>query len=171
MLLVKMTQGRYAQSFRSTCIAELATQCVDNGRWPESGALERAEREQDQTLPQGVETKDHHLFTLRDDDGYDVGSIWFGRLPGDGGPIAFLFLVHVEPAHRGKGRASAALRRMEEMVADLGMRTIRLHVFSANQSAVRLYRCLGYVCLRSEGPSMIMEKELDAGPGEAHTKV
>lgn len=79
------------------------------------------------------------------------------------GEIKRLF---VDPAQRGKGLASAMMRRLEEYLVAEGMQTARLEAGPRQPEALRLYKKLGYM---ERGPfgaytddplSVFMEKQI-----------
>ena len=69
---------------------------------------------------------------------------------------AFLFFVVVEEAERGKGVGRAALEALVARPGSEGIKSLGLHVFAHNASALRLYESLGF---RTIG--LNMEKELE----------
>ena len=118
---------------------------VTSGRWPREAAFERALEDFDQSLPDGLNTADNHVFEIRDDDlDRAVGALWFAVVQKNGIKSAFIYDVEVAAAYRRRGHARAAFTLLEPIVQAMGLRAIGLHVFNQNTSAQALYRSLGY---------------------------
>ncbi|MFE5583567.1 GNAT family N-acetyltransferase [Kitasatospora sp. NPDC056531] len=76
-----------------------------------------------------------------------LGSLWvelnLRELP-DGTPLAWVMVVEVSPAHRGRGHGRTLMLLAERECLAAGVRELGLNVFSGNEVAVRLYDSLGY---------------------------
>ncbi|MER7584258.1 GNAT family N-acetyltransferase [Kitasatospora sp. NPDC097691] len=100
-------------------------------------------------LPQGVETPGAVLRSLYGADGgpEPYGSIWVALhlrdLP-DGEPLAWVMVVEVSPAHRGRGHGRTLMLLAERECLAAGVRNLGLNVFADNEVAVQLYHSLGY---------------------------
>ncbi|MEV7774134.1 GNAT family N-acetyltransferase [Kitasatospora sp. NPDC086791] len=100
-------------------------------------------------LPQGVQTPGVVLRSLYGADGgpEPYGSIWVALhlrdLP-DGEPLAWVMVVEVSPAHRGRGHGRTLMLLAERECLAAGVRNLGLNVFADNAVAVRLYDSLGY---------------------------
>ncbi|MCJ2067891.1 helix-turn-helix domain-containing GNAT family N-acetyltransferase [Methylobacterium sp. J-030] len=81
-------------------------------------------------------------FLLAVADGLPVGCV---GLKGDGGPVAEIKRLWVDPAARGLGLARRLMRAAEAAARDLGIRTLRLDTNSALPEALALYRRSGWV--------------------------
>jgi ribosomal protein S18 acetylase RimI-like enzyme len=142
-------------------VAGYAKDNVDAGRWPEDGALARAQADFDLSLPQGLATPDNYLFEIRSaESGPTIGFIWFALEETHGLRHAFVYDIEINPAHRRQGHAMAALQAIEPRVRELGVTGIGLHVFAHNPGAQALYAKLGY-----NVTSINMRKNLASGPG------
>ena len=143
-LLCPMPPDAFAE-YREASVSGYAEDNVAAGRWPESGALERAYADFDRNLPQGVATPDHFIYQIKEGGaGEVVGVLWFAIMERNGVRSAFVYDLEVKPAYRRMGHASAAFKILEEKVRELGLLTIGLHVFAHNADAQRLYASLGY---------------------------
>ncbi|WP_354643496.1 GNAT family N-acetyltransferase [Kitasatospora camelliae] len=102
-------------------------------------------------LPQGRTTEDVVLRHLQDVAGTVVGDLWLalrqGLLP-DGSPFAWVMVVKVDEAHRGRGHGRALMQVAERECLAAGVRDLGLNVFSRNAVAIRLYESLGYTVTR-----------------------
>ena len=153
--LVPMTEKEF-QAYRRRSVKEYAQEHIRAGNWHPSEALQKAEKEFLQLLPDGVASKNHYLFSLEDDHaGVQVGMIWFAVRDEASHPSAFVydFLIYEEFRRRGYGRQT--LTALEEKTKELGLDTISLHVFGHNQAAIALYQQAGY-----ETTSLYMAKKL-----------
>jgi len=106
----------------------------------EAEALQAALAEFCGILPQGMATPNHFLNHLVNAQGQTVGFLWYGIR----GEEIFIcdFLIH--EAQRRKGYGTQALEALEVLARGQGVQRIRLHVFSHNTAARKLYRAQGY---------------------------
>ncbi len=136
--LLPMTQPEI-DAFLERSIPEYAQDKVRAGNWTEAESLERSRREFEELLPQGLTTKDNFLYTLHEED-HAVGMIWIKvDMPG-----AFIYEVYIEEQFRGKGHGKSIMLLLEEKAREMGLKTLKLHVFGSNQVARRLYETVGY---------------------------
>lgn len=137
-----MSDAAFA-AFLGQAIAAYAAEHVRGGRWTAEEAPAEARAEYHRLLPQGMQTPDHYLRQIVDDEsGERVGLIWYwhdrrrDRL--------FLYDVEIDKDHRRRGYAAQALRKLEDEARSLGAEHIGLHVFGHNLAARQLYEKLGY---------------------------
>lgn len=57
---------------------------------------------------------------------------------------AYIGLMYVEPAHRGKGVSDAIIRRLIDWAREGGLAEIRLEVYPGNAAAIRAYEKAGF---------------------------
>jgi len=152
--LISMTRPEF-DAFLERLIPEYAADNVRAGYWSEAEALEKARQQTGSLLAQGLQTKDHYLYTLYDGD-EAVGAIWL-RVELER-PIksGFIFDVHIEEKFRGKGYGRQIMLLIEEKARELGVKRIGLHVFAYNSVAHNLYKSIGY-----EVSSLNMLKSLE----------
>ena len=144
--------------------AAFAEDNVTSGRWPAFGALERAQRDFADSLPQGLATADNFLFEIvvakTVTPGLDiadtlevsapstreitVGILWFAVVEKLGIKQAFVYDLEIDPGFRRQGYARFAFQALEDLVAARDITQIGLHVFAHNVAAQALYRSLGY---------------------------
>lgn len=153
--LIPMTENEFKDYLRSS-VEAYAQDHVRAGNWDPAEALQKSEKEFQQLLPQGVASKNQHLFSIVDDaTGAKVGILWFAVQYKASRPYAFVydFLIYEEFRRKGYGKQSFA--ELEGKVKELGLNSISLHVFGHNQPAIDLYRKAGY-----EVTDMHMTKKL-----------
>lgn len=151
--LVPMTQPEF-EVYVERLVTEYAADNVRAGYWSESEALERSRKQTESLLPQGLQTKDHYLYTMFDGE-TAVGMIWLRAeldRPVKGG---FLFDVEIRQEFRGRGYGREIMSLIEEKARALEIRKLGLHVFGYNDVARKLYESVGY-----EVSSLNMIKEL-----------
>jgi ribosomal protein S18 acetylase RimI-like enzyme len=141
--LEPMTQARYEKWLVAT-IRDYAAEKVASGNYAEEGSLERAKGEFDALLPQGLQTPGHEITSMVDDDGDAVGYVWFTIEERPVGRVVFIYDIAVDPAHRRKGHAQAALAAVEAYAREHNCIGVMLHVFGSNTGARQLYLRAGY---------------------------
>ena len=150
-----MTEDEF-RAYRQRAAESYAQEHIRAGNWHPSEALQKAEKEFLQLLPDGVASKNQYLFSLEDDhSGAQVGMIWFAVQDKASHPSAFIydFVIYEEFRRQGYGRQTLAV--LEGKAKELGLDTISLHVFGHNQAAIALYQQAGY-----ETTSLYMAREL-----------
>ena len=152
--LIPMTQPEF-DSFLERLIPDYAADNVRAGYWSESEALEKSRKQTMSLLSDGLQTKNHYLYTLYDDD-EAVGVIWLRAELDRPIKTGFIFDVVVEEKFRGKGYGRQIMLLVEEKARELGIKSIGLHVFAYNNVAKNLYESIGY-----EVSSLNMLKSLE----------
>jgi ribosomal protein S18 acetylase RimI-like enzyme len=152
--LIPMTQTEY-EAFLARLIPEYAADNVRAGYWDPSEALEKSRKQTEELLPQGLQTRDHYLYTLYEGD-EAVGSIWLRAEMDRPGKSGFIFDVRIDEKFRGKGYGRQIMLLIEEKARGLGLRSLGLHVFASNRAARNLYESMGY-----EVSSLNMIKNLE----------
>lgn len=153
--LEPMTQARYDAWLVQT-VREYAEEKVAAGNYSEEGSLERSRVEFDAHLPNGLQTPGHEIRSMVDDHGQAVGYVWFTEEDRPVGRVVFIYDIAVDPEHRRKGHARAALATVEDYARDNGCIGVMLHVFGANAGARQLYLKAGY-----DETNVVMLKRVD----------
>lgn len=145
------------EPYLTRLVPEYAADHVRVGNWPAEGAEARAREQVATLLPQGVATPGHALFHVQDASGATVGTLWLATQSSAAGHVeAFVYDLEIDPAHRRRGLASAALHEAASWARRQGARRLALHVFGDNTAARGLYRKLGF-----EESDVHMVMELD----------
>ncbi len=142
--LEPMTPARYERWLEATT-REYAAEKVASGNYPEEGAIERSQAEFEALLPNGLQTEGHEIRSMVDDAGEAVGYVWFTQEDRPVGRVVFIYDIAVDPAHRRKGHAQAALEAVEQYARETGCIGVMLHVFGSNTGARQLYLKSGFV--------------------------
>jgi ribosomal protein S18 acetylase RimI-like enzyme len=142
--LEPMTAARF-EAWLPSAIESYAHENVVSGRWSEAEAMQKSREDHAKLLPQGVNTPDHHLWSIvRTEDRQPVGILWVNLVKSPR-PSAFIYNIEIDEQFRRRGYARAAMTRLETEARRLGAESIRLHVFGHNTAARPLYEQLGYV--------------------------
>ncbi|MER7752355.1 GNAT family N-acetyltransferase [Kitasatospora sp. NPDC097643] len=120
---------------------------TDSGLSPEQ-AHAKSHLDHSNLLPQGADSPGvalRHLCAPGEPE--PLGSLWVDLhlrdLP-DGEPLAWVMVVEVSPAHRGRGHGRTLMLLAERECLAAGVRNLGLNVFTRNDVAIRLYASLGY---------------------------
>ena len=151
--LIPMTQAEFDVYIERT-IPAYAADNVKAGYWGEDEALEKSRKEFENLLPQGLQSENHYLYTLYDED-KAVGMVWMRANVDRPIKNGFVFELWVDDAFRGKGYGKQAMLLLEEKAREMGLKSMGLHVFAYNDVARSLYEKWGY-----EVSSLNMKKSL-----------
>ena len=138
-----MDQVRYETWLYAT-VREYAAEKVASGNYPEEGDVERSQAEFDTLLPNGRESAGHEIRSMVDEAGEAVGYVWFTIEDRPAGRVVFIYDIAVDPEHRRKGHAQAALAHVEAYAREHACIGVMLHVFGSNTGARQLYLKAGY---------------------------
>jgi ribosomal protein S18 acetylase RimI-like enzyme len=138
-----MVESEYA-TWLEEAIPAYAADKVASGQWSQEASLELSRKENDELLPQGLETPDNHFYTIVDSESDAVGTLWFAVKTKFNSRIAYVFDISISPERRREGHAYQALLALEAEVRKLGLSGIALHVFGYNTGAQALYAKLGF---------------------------
>jgi ribosomal protein S18 acetylase RimI-like enzyme len=141
--LEPMTPAEY-DVWHDAALNDYAQQIADSGSSQQlEEAQKRANEDFARLLPDGLETKDHHIWTAFSSD-EPVGTIWIHVMP-DRTPVhAFVYSLDVDQAHQRRGHGQAIMEAVIEICRARGVGTMGLNVFGHNEVARRLYDRLGF---------------------------
>lgn len=106
-------------------------------------ARKNADEQMERLFPEGFGTKDQYLFNVEDEEtGNVVGVLWFHLKEGD--DRAFIYHILVHEGFRRQGYGKQMLKKLEEVVREMGGHHIGLSVFGDNPDARKLYEKVGY---------------------------
>jgi RimJ/RimL family protein N-acetyltransferase len=131
--------------YRERLVRDYAADKVRAGVWPEDEAEDRSARELDGLLPDGPLTRDHYLYSVRDESvPAEVGNLWVSPRDSGAGRALWIYDIVVYEEYRRRGYAERILHLAEGRARELGAGRVELHVFGHNQAARALYEKLGY---------------------------
>ena len=132
-------------AYKKQAIPAYAKDNVNAGRWAESDALARSEKEFERLLPDGVNSQDNYFFDIIENkQEQNVGFVWVKIEHHFNTKSAFIYDIEIAEAYRQQGYAKAGLSDIEKVVTDLGATRLGLHVFNNNAAAMALYKSIGY---------------------------
>lgn len=115
---------------------------IRSGQWAAEGGLAEPRKEVEKLLPVGLQTPSHFLYTfVRGSREEKVGVVWLAREP-RGGFVSDLLIFD---SFRRQGYAEEAMRVLEDVAKEKGIRKRSLYEFGDNLGARRPYAKLGYV--------------------------
>jgi ribosomal protein S18 acetylase RimI-like enzyme len=117
---------------------------VASGQWLQDGSVERSRSEHAELLPDGLLSAGQYLFKILNTAGMPVGTLWFAASVQYGLPVAYVYNIEIDSAHRRLGYAVEALRTLEEIARSKAWAGLALHVFGHNAAARALYVKSGY---------------------------
>lgn len=127
-------------------IRGFAEQKVRSGEWTEAESMPLSRADHDRLLPDGVDTADQYLYTVRDAASKDeVATIWIALRMKAGHVEGYIYDIDVHEKYRGQGYGRATMLAGIEKARAMGAETVGLHVFGHNEPARALYRSLGFV--------------------------
>ena len=116
--------------------AGYAADQVKNGNWDQETALEKARAEYRNLLPDGVQTRDHHLLSIVEETGGKIGVLWFGVRQDGKRRRGYIYDFIIDEAQRGRGFGKQALAALDDILEEMQVDFIELHVFAHNLTPV-----------------------------------
>lgn len=152
--LVPMNEDEFRKELEKW-ISNYAQEKVISGNWKEDEAETLSRKEYAGLLPDGLNTKDQHVLTILSDKEENVGFIWFGVRDTGDLPGAFIWDFRINEEFRKNGYGSETLNELHQMLGEMGINRVSLHVFAHNKPAISLYEKLGY-----EATNIVMSREI-----------
>jgi RimJ/RimL family protein N-acetyltransferase len=143
--LVELSEASYRE-YREHLVGDYAADKVRAGAWSETEAENRAARDVDGLLPEGPATRNHFLYSVRDESAAaEVGTVWFALNNSAVGRSVWIYdIIIINENFRRRGYATRTLELVEARARELGARNVELHVFGHNHGALALYEKMGY---------------------------
>ena len=141
--LVPMQEADY-QAYVERSIREYAQDHVRNGDWAPAEADERARKEFEHLLPEGVRSRNQYLWSIVGEPGDKLGVLWAQVKMDSPRRTAFIYDFSIEPEYRGQGFGKQSLQALDEQLRSMGVESVALHVFAHNTIAFELYKKMGY---------------------------
>jgi len=114
-------------------------------------------------LPEGMQTKDQHFYTVRNQNGERLGFIWYAMKGAPEHRSGYVCHIVLDKAHRGQGHGKPIMLHAENEMKKLGAKRIGLNVFGYNERAIKLYKHLGY-----EVSELFMTKKISNCASQPH---
>jgi RimJ/RimL family protein N-acetyltransferase len=142
--LVEMEETPFRE-YRRHLVRDYAADKVRAGVWSAYEAEDRAAKELEGLLPDGTLTRDHYLYSVRDESvPAEVGLLWISPRHSGAGRTLWIYDIMVHDRFRRRGYASRILHLVDDKARELGAGTVELHVFGHNHGARALYENAGY---------------------------
>jgi ribosomal protein S18 acetylase RimI-like enzyme len=142
--LIPIEQGDF-DSFLEQEIVLYANEKVKSGDWPADKSLDKSRSEFQKMLPDGLRTKDHHVFTIfNEDTNCKLGVLWIQIRTNGPRRHAFINEFVIQEAQRRKGFGKKALQALDGKLQAMSIESVELHVFGHNTNAIELYKKMGY---------------------------
>ncbi len=118
-----------------------------------------------EVLPEGVDTKNHYLFTITESkSGKHIGMFWFELQPlGQDKLKAFAYDIFVNESFRCKGYGSQIMNFFEKTAKDYGASILEAHVFHQNVVSVNMCKKMKFKVTKSGKKSAMWSKTLIKG--------
>lgn len=131
-------------AYLEPAIAEYAQEHVKNGNWLPEEALEKSRQQITGLLPDGLNSKGEHLYTIFDDNAQrKLGMLWV-EVADAPRRRAFIYDFIIKEEFRGQGFGKQALAALDETLISMGVESVGLHVFAHNINALELYKKAGF---------------------------
>lgn len=138
---LKIMNSDEFQQYLSYAVENFANEQIKSGNWEQEVAISKAVEIHKQLLPDGPNTNNNYLFTIRDGE-LKVGIVWLAKKDDNKG---FIYDINIWKGNQGKGYGKQTMKQIEVKAKELGLKEIGLHVFGHNKVARGLYEKLGYV--------------------------
>lgn len=139
-------------AYRDYFIVDYAEEIAANFGYTREKSQAIAIQELADDLPQTVNTPDHVLLCIERNAQETIGYLWYKLLDQETSVFILDFVIFAP--HRGQGYGQASLLVLQEHLAKLGIKQIKLRVAFANKRALDLYEKIGF---RITGYNMVKE--------------
>lgn len=137
--LVKMEQEEF-DIIRGRIISDYAKEKVSVGHWQEDEAIELSKETFDKILKNGVDTENHYIMAVYEDEEKKVGFVWFNIFD----EAVFVNDLFIYEDFKNKDYELQFVEALENKVADLGAKKINLHTFGYKEGEIAIYSKMGY---------------------------
>ena len=131
-------------AFRQRVVEEFARALVRERETPMAEAVEAARNDYERECARERAAPVSGIFVIHDADAGPCGLLWLAARDRPAPETRHILYITIFEAFRRQGRASAAMRLVEEEARDAGVDALTLHVFRSNRAALGLYRQLGF---------------------------
>ncbi len=154
--LEKMNESDF-NDYIKNAINEYAVEKIKAGTWAQEEAETLSKESFTRLLPDGVHSENQYLFSIIDvDKQVKIGYLWFQCSEKLIGKEAFIYDFIIFEEFRSQGYGTQALRALDEVVKELYINKISLHVFAHNKTALALYEKTGFIAT-----DINMSKDID----------
>ena len=142
MITLRLMQAEEFPSYRDYFVVDYADEIAANYGYTLEKSRSIAIQELLDDLPQTVDTPDHYLLCIENDNDGLLGYLWYKLF--DNGKTAFIYDFVVSKEFRGMGYGKAALIALEKQLFQSSVEQIKLRVAFENSRALSLYKKLEF---------------------------
>ncbi|MDA7025089.1 GNAT family N-acetyltransferase [Bacillus sp. CLL-7-23] len=142
--LLKPMSEQDFEEYKSYTINHYAMEKVKAGLWTVAEAMEKAEEQFQRLLPNGLNSTNHYLWSIVNEEKDVMGWLWVYIDREHPLKDAFIYDIGLYEAYQGQGIGKWVLKTLEEEAEELGVKKLSLHVFAHNKTAIRLYEKMNY---------------------------
>lgn len=142
MVTFRPIQEDEFQAYSELFLADYAAEIESNYGYSAERSMAQAKQELADDLPNGLETPNQFLLTIKHEDKGLIGYLWYTLY--DQGETAFIldFILHKQ--FRGMGLGQASLNALEQRLDQSHIKQIKLRVAGDNKRAFKLYQRMGF---------------------------
>jgi ribosomal protein S18 acetylase RimI-like enzyme len=144
--LEPMTETQF-RSYLDTAVEDYAQAHLKAGDCAPEDALRLAQEDYKKLLPSGLQSTNNFMFTIHDNalgKNESIGMVWFAVTAKRVVKSSFIYDLNIREDLRGKGYGRKVMEKVEELIQEMGIDTVGLHVFGYNHAARTLYEKMGY---------------------------
>jgi len=108
-------------------------------------AIDLAKQSLAESFPSGIDSNKHELLCIEitsDNELQVIGYLWHSIETNTSS--TFIYDFYIDDKFRGNGYGKKALQQLELMLAEIGIKQIKLRVAYHNQRALTLYQAVGF---------------------------
>lgn len=142
--LLEMSEAEF-EAYKAWEVEDYGKEIAANYRIPIEEARLSASQQINTTLPQGLNTPNHTLYTIVYSTGTSrssIGYLWISVE--EDRKSCFIYDIYLHPEFRNHGLGRTTLELLETVMKQGGIKRIGLHVFGNNKIAQELYLKLDY---------------------------
>ena len=143
MQMIKMDQIEFQKFYDRSLIEHAKQHSEDTGDLIDDSLI-KAKLVIDNHFPDGLFSKDQHLYHLKNESQAAVGYLWFGIRHQHNKKKVFIYDILVEESFRGLGYSKIMLNWLESETKRRLIDEISLHVLGYNHTAKALYDSFGF---------------------------
>ncbi|MYL57211.1 GNAT family N-acetyltransferase [Virgibacillus halodenitrificans] len=140
MVTLRLMNSSEFQEYFNSATENYAKEKVEAGNWNNKESIAKAKREYEKLLPKGKDTEKNYLYIISQEN-QSLGIIWLEQKINENG---FIRDIRISEKYQGLGYGKEAVKQIELVGKELGLKKIGLHVFGHNRIARALYEKLGY---------------------------
>lgn len=143
MKMTNMSATEY-DSFKHAAMAHYAADLIQAFDLSRAKAVTMAAASFANFLPDGQDTKENYFFIASDEDGEDVGTVWFAVRNSGSKPRLYVCDIHVEETHLESGIENQVLTWVEQRAREMDLDSVAIHVYGHHPQVHDLFSRAGF---------------------------